>query len=204
MLAKKLTVSVLLVLSIHADAYAEPATDAKQKTEIVQHYTSGNLEVTHDVGCVGFDDLSNEYTPADLYAATAKCFSSDKLEQASQLFALAGAYGAFDQQRVADASAHQAIQMLQMQLFQNEPVEKRKILGEHFIKAFSPDTPELAKSCDQIREIGAPNYFPRYMIQHGIKAFLEQQPNQGLVKDFNSADAWESALNSYLHCPSQE
>ena len=53
----------------------------------------------------------------------------------------------------------------------------------------------------QIERIGAPDYYPRYMVQHGMQAFLISDGSDGLVKDFDAPAAWKQALDSYLHCP---
>ena len=205
MLLKLIKLSSLVVIAAISAAQADPASEPKKErgTQIVRHETSGNLEVTNDLDCQGLDDLSDQYTPADLYAATAKCFGQEDYDSAAQLFALAGTYGMFDQQRVADKSAHQAIQMMQSQLFQSSSPENKSKLRDNFVEHLSPGTPQLARVCDQIREIGAPDYFPRYMIQHGIRAFGPEQPNRGLIDDFSADKAWETALTTYLHCPTK-
>ena len=59
---------------------------------------------------------------------------------------------------------------------------------------------ELNTICQSIQEVGIPKYHPKYMIQHGIQAFLENEENDGLIKNFNSEESWNKALKSYLHC----
>jgi len=46
-----------------------------------------------------------------------------------------------------------------------------------------------------------PDYYPSYMILHGIKAF-EGNPHDGaLLKDFDSQKVWTNLLTKFLHCP---
>jgi hypothetical protein len=54
--------------------------------------------------------------------------------------------------------------------------------------------------CKEVERIGPPAYFPRYMIQHGMGAFLNNGSGDGLVKDFDAKAAWQESLAGYLHC----
>ncbi len=171
--------------------------------KIVNHETEGNLEVTHQLGCVGFPELSNKYTPADLYFGLAQCFRSENYELGSHLFVLAGVYATFDKLRVADGSAHQAHTVLLMRAMEGVPQEGKDRMMSALKASLTKGSPELNETCQVVRKIGAPDYFPRYMIQHGIKAFTGAQPHQGLVPEFKSASAWEESLTSYLHCESK-
>ena len=56
--------------------------------------------------------------------------------------------------------------------------------------------------CYGINRIGPPDYFPRYMLQHGIVAINDKnQKSNALVTPFDIQSAWKQALDSYLHCP---
>ena len=176
-------------------------TTTSNGTKIVKHETAGNLEVTTEISCQGFDKLNNKLTPADLYSAISKCFEVDDYDSAAQMFALAGVYSRFDELRVADPTAHQASQVLIMQTFQNLSAEQRKKFQSAIEQDFSPGSDEFSDLCEAVREIGEPDYYPRYMVQHGMRAFGPEQPNKGLLADFDPDNGWESALDTYLHCP---
>jgi hypothetical protein len=160
----------------------------------------GNLESTNDVGCVGPARLQNKYTPPDLYRALGRCLQQEKYREAAFLFALAGVYGRYDTQRVADRTAHQAIAVLRMQTF--APLSKDKEDGFKKTLQESLGSPGgLAAACREITRIGPPDYHPRYMIQHGMGAFLKDGPSDGLVTGFDAPAAWKRSLESFLHCP---
>ena len=88
------------------------------------------------------------------------------------LFALAGAYGRFDTLRVADNSAHQAVAVARMQALSTLDKSKQTAFQES-LKATLGNPEGLAAACKEIVRIGPPNYYPRYMIQHGMGAFLK-------------------------------
>lgn len=162
----------------------------------------GNLESKNDLECVESEKLSNRYTPADLYKAISKCVNQDKYKEGAFMFALAGVYGRFDSFRVADNTAHQAIAVLRMQTFSSLGKEKENAFKESLKNTLgNPDG--LASICKEIRSLGTPDYYPRYMVQHGMGAFQKNNSGNGLVADFDSKAAWEKSLDTYLHCPKQ-
>jgi hypothetical protein len=166
----------------------------------------GNLESSHDVGCVGADQVKNVYTPTDLYPAVAKCAGAGMPERGAFLFALAGLYGRFDALRVADETAHQAVLVAQMQALDALDEDRRQALNGGLQKlTASPEA--LATACREAVRIGPPSYHPRYMIQHGMAALTPWDApdpalvKDGLLKDFDPGAAWRQTLDSYLHCP---
>lgn len=176
------------------------ATESTSRPQIRNYEAPGNLESKHELGCVGAGNLSNKFTPADLYKAVSLCAKQGKNKEGALLFALAGAYGRFDTLRVSDKSAHQAVTVLKMQAFGGMAPDQQNAFKESVGKTLgSPDG--LAAACKEIKRIGPPNYVPRYMIQHGMGAFTKTGTDDGLVKDFNAPAAWKQSLDSYLHCP---
>ncbi len=166
---------------------------------VVDHQTEGNLESKNPLGCIDSAAARSTDTPADLYQGVAACVAAGNLENATLLYALAGTYGRFDMLRVTDRSAHQAITVLQMQALGPLPKEKKDGFQQATMK-MKEDPARLAASCAEIRRIGPPDYVPRYMIQHGMGAFLPDNGN-GLDEAFDGATAWEQTLTSYLNCP---
>jgi hypothetical protein len=87
-----------------------------------------------------------------------------------------------------------------MNIFSNAPTDTQKKLAqtlEHITK--TPDL--LAQLCDGVRKVGIPNYYPRYMILHGIKAFTGDPYKGGLVEGMDADATWKKAQSEYLHCP---
>ena len=173
---------------------------AARAADVRNHEAPGNLESTHDLGCVGSARLSPTHTPPDLYRALEKCVQRDAYEEATFLFALAGVYGRFDTLRVADRSAHQAVTVLVMQTFGSMGEPKTTTFRGRLQESLGSPT-GLVATCTEIRRIGPPSYHPRYMIQHGMGAFVKSGSGDGLVSGFDAGSAWKASLDGYLHCP---
>lgn len=173
------------------------------QAQVTNHTTPGSLEPTHDIGCASPEQLDDTHTPADLYRGLAACVEEQQYERGVLLFALAGTYGRYDTLRVADRTAHQAVVVLHMNHFDTLDDSDRQQFSET-LKRTVADPVELDKLCNEIRGIGAPTYFPRYMVQHGMAAFQGDLANDGLVEGFDAEAAWNDSLVSYLHCPEPE
>lgn len=170
------------------------------QAQVTDHTTPGNLESTHDLGCASPAQLDDTHTPADLYRGLAACVEEQQYERGVLLFALAGTYGRYDILRVADETAHQAVLVLRMNHFDPLRESDRQRFSETLKRKLS-DPEDLGRLCDEIRRIGAPTYFPGYMVQHGMAAFGGDLENEGLVEGFDAEAAWNDSLSSYLHCP---
>lgn len=177
------------------------AAEQVSRPQINNYEAPGNLESKNDLGCVGTEKLENKFTPADLYKAIPACTKKGKYKEGAVLFALAGTYGRFDTLRVTDQSAYQAVTVLKIQAFSAMPPDQQNAFKESVSKTIgNPDG--LAAVCKEIARIGPPNYYPRYMIQHGMGAFTKTgADDDGLVKNFNTSAAWQQSLDTYLQCP---
>ena len=169
--------------------------------EVHNHVAPGNLESTVLVDCVSLEKLNNKMTPADLFPAVIKCINSNHYSLAAPMFLLAGSYGYFDKLRVTDVSAHEAIPALLIQIHDQSTTSQITKFGKALDPYLNPQGNELANVCVEIRKIGPPNYYPTYMIQHGMGAFLPKSNEQPIKGHFDADKAWEDTLNNYLHCP---
>jgi len=159
----------------------------------------GNLESPNPCGCVELSEVTNEHNPADILSGMGKCIELKDFDKAAELFAISGVYGTYDKYRVKDMSAHQALLVLQQSILMNIEEKDKESLISSLNKTLEKDSKELNIVCQTIRKIGAPNYYPKYMIQHGIQAFMDNK-GDGLVEEFDSEKSWNLALNNYLHC----
>lgn len=159
----------------------------------------GNLESPKPLACVALSEVTNENNPADILHGMQKCIELKDYQKAAKLFAIAGVYGKFDSFRVKDKTAHQALLVLQQNIFFNIDEAQRNALMAQLEKELKLGSDNLNETCLAIQKIGAPKYFPKYMIQHGIQTFLKQDGN-GLNEKFDSQASWNLALKTYLHC----
>ncbi|DAB32515.1 MAG TPA: hypothetical protein CFH79_03510 [Sulfurospirillum sp. UBA11407] len=165
--------------------------------EIINIQTSGNLESKYTLGCADVAKIRNIHTPADLYKSLASCIKEENYERAIYYYAVAGAYGYFDAYRVSDKSARQAITVLKMLNFQDiEEAKKVKFL-EEFKKHRT--SPKMKETCKSLFKLGKPDYYPRYMIEHGIQAFTNSKTD-GLLENYNADTIWDDALFKYVKC----
>jgi hypothetical protein len=167
---------------------------------VLNHETEGNLVSKNKIGCPQWNSMKNTYTAADLYRGIPECVKEKDYEAAAFLFAIAGAYGGYDSLRVVDNTAHQAKTALIMKYVNSMSQPDRSNLEGPLSELFeNPDKLEI--TCSRIRDIGHPRYFPNYMVEHGIQAFIGEANNKPLVSNFNQDSAWEQVLKGYLNCP---
>lgn len=186
---KNLWILVLLVLIT--------STMQAQKNKALE--AEGNLESPNPCDCIEITKVSNTQNPADILKGMEKCIEQKEFNKAAGLFAIAGIYGRYDAKRVEDQTAHQALLVLQQKVVLNISDEDKKQMRLALENRLKQDSEELHIVCREIQKVGKPNYHPKYMIQHGMKAFTGLE-GDGLVKDFKEDQEWELVLNTYLHC----
>jgi hypothetical protein len=151
--------------------------------------------------CIKIDQATNKYTPPLLYTFMNSCIKESKYAEAVNFFALAGTYSFYDMKRVVDVTARQAHSALLQDFFAMLNKKQLDRLSRELNKTLRDKT-KLPIVCRKIKSIGAPDYYPEYMINHGLGAITEQPANNGLTVDFDAKAAWEESLDGYLHCPS--
>lgn len=157
---------------------------------------SGNLEVKHALACISLAEVKSSYSPADLFYGISQCLDNHEYEKATKLFSVALAYGRYDQLRVTDKSAHQAITVLRLQL-----MNAKQEHIDTFQNVLNEQLKEKERWCADLKDLPSPTYFPRYMIQHGIDAFSKSEgAHNGLNAQFNSEEAWRAVKKNYLMC----
>lgn len=170
-----------------------------QAQKTISLEAEGNLESPNPCNCVEISEITNEHNPADILYGMGKCIEQKDFRKAARLFAIAGVYGRYDSYRVKDKSAHQALIVLQQNIFMDISEEDKNSMIAELTQTLEKGSNEMRNVCQEIQKVGIPKYYPKYMIHHGIQAFIETDGN-GLVEDFNSEKSWKLALESYLHC----
>jgi len=187
------------VLALAALTWMAAAWPQAHDPQITNYETPGNLVAKHPLTCSTVDKLKDTDTPPDLYAGMVDCAKHQRYEDAVYFFALAGVYSYFDAQRVVDETAHEAHSVLTRNaMTQLDDATKQAVSAQ--LNATLGDPAKLPAACAAIERIGSPNYFPEYMVQHGMDAVMDKVQGNGLVPDFDAKVAWEKSLDSYLHC----
>jgi len=193
-----------LVLFCSGIAYSQDTNQPKLTIEKNGSFTnvnvSGSLASKIDIGCIPMDEVTNQLTPPDLYKGVAACIDADEYEYATDLFALAGMYGSFDAERVTDKTAGQARSVLIMRTFTALPEDKKQRFKKT-LEGVAKNEAELEATCARISNIGYPDYYPEYMILHGMKAFTGNPHENALVAGFAPEATWKRLMRDYLHCP---
>ena len=187
-----------ILISVFFIVACNSTNEVKQATS-TNYSSKGNLQVLQSINCISLDKLTNMHTPADIFPGIRKCIETNQFDIAADLYAVAGVYGRYDQSRVADRSAHQAITVIKMNNFQSLNKELLDKLTTTLRQKFKEGSSELSNMCNSIKNLGYPAYKPIYMLQHGMSAFTGK--GGGIVNDFNPSTAWGKSLDSYLHCP---
>ena len=159
-----------------------------------------NLAPTRKLSCIDLSDVKNTDTPPDMHTAIRDCLTKHDYDRAAMLFPLAGAYAHFDAIRVADQTARDGGQVLTIQTFATVTPDQKQAFKQALTAVMS-NPKKHADFCSDVRKIGPPNYFPKYLIMHGMNAFLTSHPEQNaLVANFDSQGTWTKLQTQYLQC----
>jgi Protein of unknown function (DUF3617) len=178
---------------------APPRVTVTQNGKVTDMTVAGQLAAKNPLGCVPLNSVDNTHTPPDLYLGVSACIQKDDYRAAAALFALAGVESRFDAARVLDKSAGQAGQVLIVNTFNGLAQEKRDKFGKT-VGELAADPQAMASACGAIRKIGHPNYYPEYMVLHGINAFTAKAGNATMEPNFDADTTWNSLLTTYLNC----
>lgn len=164
------------------------------QNNVVHYEAEGNLAHSEKIKCKKVTELSNENNPVDIFIGLSQCIEEGKYQNAAELYFAGMSFGYFDTKRVSDRTAHQAITVLRMNLFGSLPQEKIEQFQEA-VKAIGTDD-----ICNSLSALGKPEYFPTYMIQHGMGAFTGQTTQDGLVENFDSVGEWTKTMSTVAKC----
>jgi hypothetical protein len=176
-----------------------PNVIVTQNGKVTNLTMAGQLAAKNPVGCVPLEQLDNTRTPPDLYLGVSACIQKDDYPAAAALFALAGIESRFDAARVSDKSAGQAGQVLIMTTFDGLAQDKRDKFGKT-VGDLAAHPEAMANTCGAIRKIGHPDYYPEYMVLHGIHAFTAKAGDATMEANFDAQTTWDSLLTTYLNC----
>jgi len=172
--------------------YAQPT--------IVNIEAEGNLAPTHNIGCLPISEMQNAYTPADAALAFQRCLVEENLADAAAMYYFIMAYGDYDKSRVADISAKQAIGALLYPITAGVSPEILEETNAELSKLKDQGSLINSGFCREIVRIGPPDYFPSYMVQHGM-AVITGSIDEPLLADFDGTEKWAEVL-SRLKCAS--
>lgn len=189
--------AALVVAAVWAVVSNEPGQQAQsQRLDLKSEQSMARSE---SKDCIALHDLTPQHTPIELMRSVARCLEKENYHQAADLYTAAMTYGFYDTLRVSDNTAHQALMVVRMSAFSEAEQAELETLQDAI--AARLEAPEL---CERLTALGAPQYHPDYMLQHGMEAFSAMpQEKGGLVADFDAAGAWQHALQTVPKCGAQ-
>lgn len=187
-----------LIVVASALSFAASGQQPPSSPAVTNYEAPGNLQSTHALGCISPDQILDTYTPADLYPAAAACIINNRTEDGIYLYVVAGAYSRYDALRVTDKTAYDAPVLLRLRSFRPVGVERMKQFDAQVLSFLQNDTKHVVL-CQKVLHLGPPKYFPRYMTQHGMGAFLSPQ-GSNQVQDIDPAISWLVVIKDYVKC----
>ncbi len=165
----------------------------RAEAQVTNIVTEGNLEVTHEFGCMPLSEAKASYTPPDFLRAMLICANDGDYDTGISLFGAALFYGMHDRDRVADPTARQGLTVLIDQtLTQMSPTQK-DLFKQSFDTLTDTQSDIHTAFCRDIKRLGKPDYFPRYMVQHGMAAVMGRT-DAPLIEDFPEDENWADIL----------
>jgi hypothetical protein len=159
-----------------------------------------SLAPTRKLSCIDLSSIKNTYTPPDIYTAIRACLGKGDYDRAAMLFPLAGAYAHFDTLRITDQTARDGGQVLIVQTSATMTPDQKQTFKEAITRVMS-DPKKHADFCSDVHKIGPPDYFPKYLIMHGMNALSASHPEQNaLVPNFDAQGTWATLQTQYLQC----
>jgi hypothetical protein len=167
--------------------------------QVTDYEAPGNLAATVDPGCIAPVEADAALSPPDLGLGVVSCANAGDYDQAVGLFILMQLRAVYDTRRVTDVTAHQAGQVLSMQVTEGLPAGGQDELQAAFGRFGETGGARHAAFCADMRAAGAPTHDPSWMIQHGMAAFQGIE-GDGLVPGYDADGMWVTVLSDYLKC----
>lgn len=203
--AANIVYALAAVLATAGSAFAQsdekPRIITERNGNITNIHAEGSLAPTQQLSCIDLKDVKAEQTPADFFTAVSSCMAQADYDRAARIFLVASVYSRFDAQRINDKSAAGGGQVMIMRTFEKFTPEQRQAFGVAADRLTK--TPEDFQAwCSNIKRLGPPRYFPRYLILHGMAAFTHPTPlANAMVPDFDLEANWARVLETNMRCP---
>jgi TPR repeat protein len=178
---------------------SSPAATGAAPVTSINVEQAGNLQPSHDLGCVDLKDVTDQDTPVDLYRAMAQCVGQGDYERAAYLRTAGTLFGRFDQMRVKDKTAQDAVAVLRLETEGALPADQRTAFQAELSRLIKKDAFREGL-CAAMHALRPPEYYPRYMVAHGMNAFQGGTPGGELVDPFDADKAWRASVDPYLNC----
>lgn len=161
-----------------------------------------DLVVSQPLDCVALKDVSPLSNPVDLFLASRACLDAGNAVKARDLLLLGGVRGRFDTRRVVDRTAWPAVIAAQREIFAPLDDDASALLTGAMAELENRSA--MKAMCRRMIALGAPTYFPAYMVDHGRGASAGRRGRDALVPQFRAEEAWPRAVRAYFACDEAE
>lgn len=164
---------------------------------ISHHESERDFRADSSLRCVDALSLTSKHSAADITVGARRCLAQKNYDRAAELMMVASAYAYYDKFRVADRSAHGALNALFAKELYTFPQFER---GELYVSIDKLDAGEgrKRKICRHLESNLPPSYYPKYMIAHGMDGFSRDSQNP-LITAFDKDASWRKAL-AFIRC----
>jgi hypothetical protein len=154
--------------------------------------------------CFSKEEIAEIQKPPELLKNFVNCARNKKLEEAVYSYLTSKVYGYYDTLRVKDETAHQVMPTLLFAAGGAEGIHADEVndFNEFVI---THGTKENEAYCKFLNSLDEPNYYPVYMIMHGMEYIQVAMEGKKLsvdpiVEGFDSKKAWEEARGKIGLC----
>jgi hypothetical protein len=158
--------------------------------QVTNYEAEGNLKSDTKIKLTDVKDITNKNNPVDIFELVRAKVKHKKYDEAAVAGLIAYAYGIYDTHRVEDETAHQAVLVLLDRAIGDLSENQKK----KFLEATNLLMEDKERVLGILNKVGRPDYYPRYMVQHGMGAFVGNKHKDGLVPDFDPEKAWKDTL----------
>lgn len=168
-------------------------------SQVRNQETAGNLAATVDPGCIAVGEAAPGLSPPDLGLGVRACAKAGQWDAAVELYILMQLRAVYDIARVADKTAHQAEDVLSMQVTESLPRGGQEKILAAFDRFGDTGSPRHRAFCKAVKAGGRPQHDPAWMVLHGMGAVLGEG-GDGLVSGFRPEAEWKAVLRDYMKC----
>ena len=104
-----------------------------------------------------------------------------------------------DAARVADKTAQAAMSVLNLRIFHAMDDATRDAFQEQAIRMGDAEDTLYPRSCEIATRLGPPDYYPKYMIAHGMAAFAADA-GDGMKADVDEEALWVDVMERINGC----
>jgi|TARA_B100001964_G_C14134811_1_gene554620 hypothetical protein len=166
--------------------------------EAVLANSDEELQTNNSPGCLTLLEAETDITPPELAMGLLDCAKSNDVKNAHDLFLIMMVRSIYDSKRVDDLSAGAAVNALKNEVFWQIDSDFFDRMAEF---QNSVDQPYYDNICVILKNKGAPDYYPRYMVLHGINA-ITGISGDGLKQNFDEENEWINTVDNRFSCSS--